>query len=132
MLIPYSKKKDSEHLKIEWTYSQTEDKILIKIVSLKYSEKKFRCLHNTTLIVHTWRKQSMISQLKSDKGKKAMTCNDKEEVEGSFNGKKIGTNPMHTFFYSIVSDFADNLEGMLDEGIQKTIIQNMHKLVWKE
>ena len=38
---------------------------------------------------------------------------------------------MHTFFYSNISEFAENLEGMLDEGTYKTKIQNMHKLSWK-
>ena len=35
---------------------------------------------------------------------------------------------MHNLFYSNISEFAGNLEGMLDEGTYKTIIQNMHKL----
>ena len=38
---------------------------------------------------------------------------------------------MHNFFYSNISEFAGNLEGMLDEGTYKTTIQNMHKLCWK-
>ena len=38
---------------------------------------------------------------------------------------------MHTFFYSNISEFAGNLEGMLDEGTYKTTIQNMQKLGWK-
>ena len=44
-----------------------------------------------------------------------MTSTDKEEVEGSFNLKNR-INNMHTFFYSNISDFAGNLEGMLDVG----------------
>ena len=38
---------------------------------------------------------------------------------------------MHTFFYYNISEFAGNLEGILDGGTSKTTIQNMHKLVWK-
>ena len=65
-------------------------------------------------MVHTWRKQSIISPLKSDK-EKSITCTNKEEVEGNFNLTKPGTNNMHTFFYSDLSEFAGNLEGILDE-----------------
>ena len=39
---------------------------------------------------------------------------------------------MQTFFYSNISGFAGNLEGMLDEGTYITTIQNMHKPGWKE
>ena len=67
--IPYSKKEDNGHLKIKWTDSRIEDRIIIKNVSLKYYKREFRCPHNSTLMVHTWRKQSMISPLKSDKRK---------------------------------------------------------------
>ena len=38
---------------------------------------------------------------------------------------------MHTLFYSNMSKFARNFEGMLDEVTYKTTIQNMHKLGWK-
>ena len=38
---------------------------------------------------------------------------------------------MHTLFYSNISEFAGNLEGILDEGTYKTTINNMHKLGWK-
>ena len=38
---------------------------------------------------------------------------------------------MHNFFYSNVSNFAGNLEGMIEEGTCRTTIQNMHKLGWK-
>ena len=38
---------------------------------------------------------------------------------------------MHTLFYSNISEFSGNLEGMLDEGTCKTKIYNMHKLGWK-
>ena len=40
MLIPYStQKEDGEHLKIKWTDSRKEDRILINNVSLNYSKK---------------------------------------------------------------------------------------------
>ena len=38
---------------------------------------------------------------------------------------------MHTFFYSNMSEFARNLEGIIYEVTYKTTIQNMHKLRWK-
>ena len=60
-----------------------------------------------------------------------MTCTDKEEVEGSFNLKNYGTNTTHTFFYSNISEFDGNLEGMLYERTYRTTIQNMHNLGWK-
>ena len=39
---------------------------------------------------------------------------------------------MHTFFSSNISEFAGNLERILDEGTYKTTINNMYKLGWKE
>ena len=38
---------------------------------------------------------------------------------------------MYTLFYSNVSEFAGNLEGMLDEVTYKTTIHNVHKIGWK-
>ena len=38
---------------------------------------------------------------------------------------------MYTFFYSDISEFAGNLQGMIDEVMYKTYIQNMHKIGWK-
>ena len=38
---------------------------------------------------------------------------------------------MHAFFNSNISEFAGNLEGMIDKGTYKTTIHNMHKLSWK-
>ena len=35
---------------------------------------------------------------------------------------------MHTFFYSNISEFSGNLEGILDGGTHKITIHNMHKL----
>ena len=42
------KKEDSEHLKIKWTDSRKEDRILIKNVSLNYPKKSFGA-HTTVL-----------------------------------------------------------------------------------
>ena len=40
LLFPYIlKREDSKHLKIEWTDSRKEDRILIKNVLLNYSKK---------------------------------------------------------------------------------------------
>ena len=61
-----------------------------------------------------------------------MTSTDKLEVEGSFNLKTSRNNTMHIFFYSNISEFDGNLQGMLNEGTYKTAIQNMHKIGWKE
>ena len=71
----------------------------------------------------------MVSPQKSDK--KLMTYTDKYYVEGFFNLRKSRRNNMHTLFYSNISGFAGNLEGIIDEGTYKTTIQNMHKLGWK-
>ena len=57
-----------------------------------------------------------------------MLCTNKEEVEGTFNLKKYGNNTMHAFFYSSISDFGGNLEGILDEGNYRTKVQKMYKL----
>ena len=38
---------------------------------------------------------------------------------------------MQTFFYSNISEFAGNLQGMLNEVTYKTTIHNMQKLGWK-
>ena len=38
---------------------------------------------------------------------------------------------MHTFFYSNISKFGGNLEGIMDEGNYITTVQTMHKLGWK-
>ena len=39
---------------------------------------------------------------------------------------------MHAFFYSSISEFGGNLEGILNEERYRTTVQNMHKLGWKE
>ena len=77
-----------------------------------------------------WRKQSIILPQKSDK-EKSMTTTDKDEVEGSFNLKTYRHNIMYTLFYSNISEFYGNFQGMLDEGIHKTSIQTMNKICWK-
>ena len=38
---------------------------------------------------------------------------------------------MYTLFYSNISEFDGNFQGMLDEGTYKTTIQNIHKIGWK-
>ena len=63
--------------------------------------------------------------------KKSMTWTSKEEVEGHFNLTKPTNNTMHTFFYSNISEFGGDLEGMLDERNYRSTVQNMHKLGWK-
>ena len=60
-----------------------------------------------------------------------MTSTYKEEVEGSFNLEKNRSNNLHTLFYYNISEFAVNLEGMLDSGTCRTTIYIMHKIVWK-
>ena len=53
---------------------------------------------------------------KTRQRKISMTCTDKEEVEGYLNLKTLGNSTMHTFLYSNISEFAENLEGILAEG----------------
>ena len=38
---------------------------------------------------------------------------------------------MRTFFYSNISEFGGNLEGIQDERNYRTTVQIMHKLGWK-
>ena len=59
---------------------------------------------------------------------KSMTCTNIEESEVYFNLTKPGNNTMHTFFYSSISEFGGNLEGMLDEGNHRTAVKTMNKL----
>ena len=47
--------------------------------------------------------------------KKSMTITDKYDVEGSFNLKTSRHDIMYNFLNSDISEFAGNLEGMLDE-----------------
>ena len=60
-----------------------------------------------------------------------MTWTSTEIVQGSFNLTKPGNNTMHTLFYSSISEFGGNLEGMLDEGNYRTTVKKMHKFCWK-
>ena len=73
----------------------------------------------------------MISPLKPDKEKNQWHVLIKKKLRAPSIKRKPGTNTMHTFFYSNITEFSGNLEGMLDEGTYKIIMQNMHKLVWK-
>ena len=63
--------------------------------------------------------------------KKTMITNDKDTVEGYFNLKTFRHNIMLTFFYSNISQFAGKFQGIIDEGMYKTTIKNIHKLSWK-
>ena len=60
-----------------------------------------------------------------------MTFTNKEKVEVTFNLTKPGDNTMHNFFYSNISEFGANLEGIMDEGNYRKPVQTMHKLGWK-
>ena len=60
-----------------------------------------------------------------------MTTIDTDEVERYFNYKTVKNNIMYNLFYSNISDFSGNVQGMLVEQTYKTTIQNMHKLGWK-
>ena len=61
-----------------------------------------------------------------------MTDTDKEDVEVSLNLKTSRHNIMYTLFYSNISEFTVNLEGIIDKVTYKTSIQNIHKLGLKE
>ena len=132
MLITYSKRKeDSEYLKIKRKNPRKEEIIIIKNVSLNYSKKRVSVPtqqhFNGAYMVETVH----YFTTKNRQRKKSMTCTNKEEVKGSFNWTKPGNNTMHTFFYSNISEFGGNLEGMLDEGKYRTIVQSIHNLCWK-
>ena len=45
--------------------------------------------------------------------------------------KQSRHNIMHILFYSNISEFSGNLQGMLHEERYKTSIKNMHKIGWK-
>ena len=72
----------------------------------------------------------MISPLKSDKGKIQWYVPKNKKLRAP-PIKKTWKNTMHTFFYYNISEFAGNLEGILDEGKYRTIVQSTHKLGWK-
>ena len=60
-----------------------------------------------------------------------MTSTDNYAVEGSSNLTTSRNNIMHTFFHSNISGFAGNLQVMLDGGMYKINMKNIHKLGWK-
>ena len=92
---------------------------------LNYSKKEYWWLLDSTLMVHAWRKLSMISPLKPEKEKNQWHL----LIKNNFRAPSI--KKIQTLFYSNISKFAGNLEGMNDEGTYKTTIHNMHKLGWK-
>ena len=118
-------------MKIKWTDSQKEDRILIKNVSLNYSKK--RVLVPTQRYFNGAYMEETVHGLttKTRQRKKSMTSTDKGEVEGSFNLKKSRSNNMHTFFNYNTSEYSGYLEGIIYEVTYKTTIHNMHKLGWK-
>ena len=61
------KKEYSEHLNIKWTNSGKKIYNSYQESFAKLLQKYFWCLLNSTLMVQTWRKISMISPLKSEK-----------------------------------------------------------------
>ena len=63
----------------------------------------------------------MITPLKKYK-EKTMTTTSKDEVEGYFYFKTSRYNFMYTFFYTNISEFSGNLEGILDEATKKITI----------
>ena len=63
-----------------------------------------------------WIKQYMITPIKLDK-EKTMTTTSKDEVEGCFNFKTSRYNFMYNLFYTNISEFFGNWEGMMDEGM---------------
>ena len=64
----------------------------------------------------------MISPLESDKGKNQWHVPIKKKLRAPSIKKKKGNNTMHTLFYSNIYEFAGNLEGILDEGRDRTTI----------
>ena len=125
------KKEDSEYLKIKWTDSWKEERILIKNVSLNYSEKRVSV--PTQQYFNGAYMEETVHDITTNtrKRKKSMTCTNKEEVEGSLNLTKPGNDTMHNFFNNNISEFGGNLEGMLDEGNYRSTVKTMHKFGWK-
>ena len=81
----HKKKEDSEHLKIKWTDSRKEDRIIIKNVSLNYS-KKGASVPTQQYFNGAYMEETVHGiTTKTRQRKKSMTFTDKEEVEGSFN-----------------------------------------------
>ena len=116
LLIPYSKnKEDREYLKIKWMDTQKEDRILIKNVSLNYSKKRVSVPTQQYFNGAYMEETVHDITIKMIQRKKSTTWTSTEIVEGSFNLTKLGTNTMPTFFFSNISEFGGNFEGMLDE-----------------
>ena len=68
---------------------------------------------------------------KNRQRKQLMTTTDKHEVEVYFNFKTSTYYIIYNFFDSDISEFGGHLEGMLDERMYKTNIQNMYNIGWK-
>ena len=79
------KKEDSEHLKIKWTDSRKEDRILIKNVLLNYSKTIVSAPTQQYFNGSYMEKTVHDITTKSRHRKQSMTSTYKEEVEGSFN-----------------------------------------------
>ena len=85
LLIPYSKKKDSEYLKIKWTYSWKEELILLNNVSLNYP-KQIVSVPTQQYFNGSYTEETVHDlTTKTRQIKNNMTCTDKEVVVGSFN-----------------------------------------------
>ena len=74
------KKEDSEYLKIKWTNSRKEERILINNVSLNYSKKRVSV--PTQQYSNGAYMEETVHDLttKTRQRKKSMTCTNKEEV----------------------------------------------------
>ena len=93
-------------MKIKWSDSRKEDRILINNISLNYSKKRVSV--RTQQYFNGAYMEETVHDLttKTRQRKKSMTYNEEEEFEGSFNLKNNGNNIMHTLFYSNISELA--------------------------
>ena len=118
-------------MKIKYSDSRNEYRVLINNVLLDYSKRILSVptqqYYNSAYMEETF--HDLTTKIRQRK--KSMKYTDKDYVEGYFNFKKYGSNNMHTFFYSNISEVSGNLEGTFDDGTYKTAIHNMHKLGWK-
>ena len=57
-----------------------------------------------------------------------MTSTDKNEFEGYFNLIISRNNIMHNSFYFNISEFAGNMQEIIDEGTYKTTMKNVHRI----
>ena len=93
-------------------------------------EKEFWCLHKSPLMGHTWRKQSMILQLKSDKGKNQWHFPIKMKLRAPSIIKNLELILCTLYFIIIYLSLMEILkECLMFEHLKKNI--NMHKLDWK-